>query len=194
MSDQQLDKDFWNSRYIENKTGWDLGVVSPPIKDYIDQITNKSIRILIPGAGNAHELSYLLENGFENATIIDIAPKLIEHLHQKHESHHAQIIQGNFFDHEGEYDLILEQTFFCAIDPSMRESYVKKMKSLLSKDGRLCGVLFDREFTGGPPFGGSSEEYQKLFEKYFNIITLQKCENSHIARKGNEVWIEMKPL
>ena len=50
-----LDSNSWNQRYISKNTGWDIGFVSTPIKDYIDQINNKNIRILIPGCGNAHE-------------------------------------------------------------------------------------------------------------------------------------------
>jgi len=191
MTENRLDQDFWNNRYVNNQTGWDLGTVSPPIKHYIDQIKDKSLRILIPGAGNAYELSYLIDKGFENVTIIDIAPKLIDRLNEKHKDDQAQIIHGDFFVHDGKYDLIIEQTFFCAIDPSLRKEYAKKMRSLLSNKGKLCGVLFDREFQGGPPFGGSSKEYQELFEKDFKITTLQKCDKSHPARAGKEVWVEL---
>ncbi len=191
MAEKRLDQDFWNERYVNNQTGWDLGTVSPPIKHYIDRTTDKNLRILIPGAGNAHELSYLMEKGFNDVTIIDIAPRLIDRLNEKHKDDQSKIIHGDFFHHDGEYDLIIEQTFFCAIDPSLRTEYAKKMKTLLSNKGMLCGVLFNRDFTGGPPFGGSSEEYQELFEKHFAVATLQKCENSHPARAGNEVWIEL---
>jgi methyl halide transferase len=54
-----LDKDFWNNKYIENNTGWDLENVSPPIAAYFDQVENKALKILIPGAGNSHEAEYL---------------------------------------------------------------------------------------------------------------------------------------
>ena len=84
MSEQRLDKEFWNNKYINDQTGWDLGEVSPPIKSYIDQLANKGQRVLIPGAGNAYELEYLLRKGFTNVTIVDIAPKLIERLKGKH--------------------------------------------------------------------------------------------------------------
>ena len=35
-----LDSNSWNQRYISKNTGWDIGFVSTPIKDYIDQINN----------------------------------------------------------------------------------------------------------------------------------------------------------
>ncbi len=191
MKEELLDKDFWNNRYVNNQTGWDLGEVSPPLKAFIDQINDKDKRILIPGAGNAYELAYLMDQGFRNVTIIDIAPKLIKRLRQKHQESKAKIIEGDFFKHSGEYDLILEQTFFCAIHPSQRKRYVQKMHSLLSTGGKLCGVLFNRDFEGGPPFGGSAEEYQSLFSAYFEVVRLEQCYNSHPARVNNEVWVEM---
>ena len=41
-----LNKDFWNNRYIESKTGWDVGVITSPVKKYFDQLNDKTIKIL----------------------------------------------------------------------------------------------------------------------------------------------------
>lgn len=62
----QLDADFWNERYSSQQTGWDIGSPSTPLKEYIDQLTDKDIRILIPGCGNAYEAEYLHQQGFSN--------------------------------------------------------------------------------------------------------------------------------
>lgn len=191
MSTTQLDKAFWNNRYINEQTGWDLGEVSPPIKSYINKITNKEQRILIPGAGNAYELEYLLSKGFKNVTVIDIAPQLIEKLKKKYQNESARIIEGDFFKLDEEYELVFEQTFFCALDPIVRPKYIEKMSSILTSGGKLCGVLFNRQFEGGPPFGGSKEEYESLFNSLFHIQKLEPCYNSHSARQGNELWLEM---
>jgi len=190
---ESLDQEFWNSKYKNNLTGWDLGVVSPPIKEYIDQIENKDLRILIPGAGNAYEAKYLTKKGFTNITIIDIAPRLIQKLKEEFSgSSSVHLIEGDFFEHKGEYDLIIEQTFFCALHPSLRPKYVQKMKSLLSDQGKLCGLLFDREFDGGPPFEGNKKEYMELMKSELKIETMAPCYNSHPARKDTELWINLK--
>lgn len=190
---ESLDQEFWNSKYENNLTGWDLGMVSPPIKEYIDQIEDKHLRILIPGAGNAYEADYLIKNGFTDVTVIDIAPRLIQKLKEEYKDNsNIRLIHGDFFEHEGAYDLIIEQTFFCAIHPSLRPKYVEKMKSLLSKDGKLCGLLFNREFVGGPPFQGNKEEYMNLMEGNLKIETMEKCYNSHSARADTELWINLK--
>ncbi|HEY1061124.1 MAG TPA: methyltransferase domain-containing protein [Daejeonella sp.] len=186
-----LDKNFWNERYRSNQTGWDLGQVSPPLKAYIDQLTDKNLRILIPGCGNSYEAEYLLEKGFTNITIIDIAPELVKRLKSKFRSNqNIKIILGDFFTHEAKYDLILEQTFFCALDPKLRKNYVEAMKGLLVKGGKLAGVLFNKEFeTQGPPFGGTDTEYLELFRDAFGFRIFEPCYNSFSKRADSELFV-----
>lgn len=190
-----LDADFWNSRYLTGQTGWDLGAPSPPLVQFIDQLPRKDLAILIPGCGNAHEAAYLLQQGFTNITVVDLAPALTAALEKQLAAYSGKtlrIITGNFFDLKGQYDLVLEQTFFCALDPALRKDYVRQMHALLKPGGRLAGVLFDRNFEGGPPFGGSAAEYRILFEKDFFLHTLAPCYNSIPPRAGSEVFIHFE--
>jgi 2-polyprenyl-3-methyl-5-hydroxy-6-metoxy-1,4-benzoquinol methylase len=189
-----LGQSYWDKQYESNSTGWDLGEVSPPIKAYIDQLTNKNLSILIPGCGNTHEADYLLQQNFTNVTVIDIAPTLVEKLKIKYASNpNIHIILGDFFAHQGQYDLIIEQTFFCALNPSLRESYVKKMNELLAPKGKLMGVLFDRTFEiDGPPFGGNQEEYKKLFQANFDFIHFITCYNSYHKRANTELFVLLR--
>ena len=187
-------KHFWNQRYLSEDTGWDLGEVSPPIKSYIDQLSDKNIRILIPGCGNAHEAEYLLKSGFTAITLLDIAPSLVQNLHDKFKGNpNIKIVPGDFFQHQNKYDLILEQTFFCALNPALRSDYINKMHDLLSLKGKLAGLLFASDFEkAGPPFGGNSEDYQKLFSPKFELKTFENCHNSFVKRQGNELFIILK--
>ncbi len=186
-----LDGNFWDERYKSNETGWDLGQVSPPLKSYIDQLYDKNLRILIPGCGNSYEADYLLEQGFNNITIIDIAPELVERLNSKFQSNKSvKIILGDFFTHKAEYDLILEQTFFCALHPKLRKNYVEAMKGLLVKGGKLAGVFFNKEFEmQGPPFGGTHTEYLTLFRDAFSFRTFEPCYNSFSKRADSEIFV-----
>ncbi len=61
---EELNQAYWNQRYEKGNTGWNIGTISTPLKHYFDQISNKSINILIPGGGNGHEAEYLLSLGF----------------------------------------------------------------------------------------------------------------------------------
>ena len=76
----ELNKKNWNSRYDTKETGWDIGFVSPPLKEYIDQITDLNIKILIPGCGNAYEAEYLFNKGFKNVFIVDYSQIAISNL------------------------------------------------------------------------------------------------------------------
>ncbi len=184
-----LSKDYWNNRYETQETGWDLKTISPPLKAYIDQLSNKNLRILIPGCGSGHEAEYLLKQGFQNVTVIDIAPLAVDKMKSYlSDYHNIKIICADFFTHTGEYDLILEQTFFCALNPDLRTKYVQKMSELLSKNGKLVGLLFGVQFPKNPPFGGSREEYLELFLNDFQINILEPCHNSIKSREGNELF------
>ena len=190
---KNLDQNYWDMQYIDNNTGWDLGKVSPPIKEYIGTLKDKNISILIPGCGNSYEAEHLLNEGFTNITVIDIAPTLIENLQKKFKNNpNIQIILGDFFEHQADYELIIEQTFFCALPPTMREQYVSKMHQLLSDKGKLIGLLFNKTFESGPPFGGSQSEYEQLFEPHFEFLQMDLCQNSIKPRANCELFIEFQ--
>jgi SAM-dependent methyltransferase len=193
-----LNDQYWSQRYENQQTRWDIGEVAPSLKAYFDQLTNKNSRILIPGCGNAHEAEYLLQQGFTNITLIDISATLVKLLQKKLqfyiEKGNIRVIHQDFFEHSEIYDLIIEQTFFCAIDPSLRTIYAKKMSELLSPKGKLVGLLFDCNFEGGPPFGGSKAEYITYFEPYFTLKIFESCYNSIPPRAGNELFICLESL
>ncbi|MGL2986154.1 methyltransferase domain-containing protein [Flavobacterium sp. RSSA_27] len=187
--EKPLDATYWDSQYQSKTIGWDLGTISKPIKEYIDQLEDIAIAILIPGCGNSYEAEYLLEKGFTNITVIDIAPTLVEKLKEKFKNTAAiQIIQGDFFEHKGSYDLILEQTFFCALPPQMRQKYVWKMHQLLTENGKIAGLLFNRSFEVSPPFGGSTTEYEQLFKTAFHFKIFENCSNSVSPRAQSELF------
>jgi SAM-dependent methyltransferase len=191
--DLPLDQTYWDNQYQAQKTGWDLGQVSPPIEKYIDTIDNKNAKILIPGCGNTYEADYLLQQGFTNITVIDIAPTLVKNLKLKFSNNsNITILLGDFFEHQGNYDFIIEQTFFCALPPTMRQKYVWKMHQLLANKGKLVGLLFNREFEVSPPFGGSLNEYKQLFKSTFQMLKIATAKNSISARLNSELFIEFE--
>lgn len=73
-----MEKEFWEQRWIDQQTGWDIGYASPAIVDYFNNIENNDIKILIPGCGNAYEAEAIYQMGFHNVWIIDIAEQAIE--------------------------------------------------------------------------------------------------------------------
>lgn len=186
-----MNKAFWESKYFNEEANWNIGKISSPLQAYIDQLTDKNMRILIPGMGHGHELMYLQQQGFTNLTGLDFTDVAIKESYDDTFSSlpSIKICLGDFFQHEGEYDLILEQTFFCSLPKELRQQYVDKMADLLADNGKLVGLLFNHEFENNfPPFGGSLAEYKKLFESKLEFTTLETAHNSIKPRANRELF------
>jgi hypothetical protein len=184
---------YWEQRYKEGSSRWDLGKISPPLKAYFDKLQDKTQKILIPGGGNSYEAEYLHRLGFENVSVVDLAPSPLQNLAKRCPDFPSDhLIQGNFFDISGTFDRIIEQTFFCALNPALREKYAEKTHSLLSTKGKLVGLLFDAPlYTDHPPFGGSKKEYEDLFRHNFEIESMEAATNSVESRQGRELFFTL---
>lgn len=191
MNADFLSSQYWNNRYLNHEFGWDVGKATDAFTKYADSILDKSKSILIPGCGNGYEAQMLLEKGFQNITVIDFAAIPINKMKLQFENNtRISIIEDDFFNHKLKYDFIFEQTFFCAIEPNLRKQYVAQTAHLLNDNGKLVGLLFDKNFENSPPFGGSKAEYQMLFEVHFTFLHFENCYNSIPARAGTELFIE----
>ncbi len=188
-----LNARYWEQRYKDGYTGWDIGYASTPLVSIIDSLHSRETRILIPGAGNSYEAEYAYNQGFKNVVVLDFAATALENIKKRiPEFPDGQLIEQDFFRHTGEYDVILEQTFFCALNPDLREAYAQQMVSLLAKGGCVRGVLFDATLNSDhPPFGGNTNEYRNIFNKYFDTVSIEPCPNSIPARQGSEVIINL---
>lgn len=192
----QFIEGYWNHKYLSGETGWDLGEVSPPLKAYFDQLEDKELKILIPGGGNSHEAEYLHNRGFKNVYVCDIATVPLRNLRDRVPGFPTdKLLHSNFFDLEDDFDLVVEQTFFCAINPEERTSYIQQIRKLLKPGGKLVGLLFNVPLNEDrPPFGGSREEYKELFGSQFEIDIMETAYNSIAPRAGNELFIKLFPL
>lgn len=195
MNDK-LNAAYWSEHYQSNHIPWDIGYASPPLIHFLEKVQDKNSRILIPGAGRAHEAIYLHKNGFTNVFVCDWAKEAFEYLDEQcpdFPEEHKLI--GDFFQLDIKVDFIIEQTFFCAINPELRSAYAKKVADLLVDGGILAGVLFSQPFEmQGPPYGGTKEEYKTYFEPYFEILSMENSEQSIKPRYGSELFIELKRL
>lgn len=180
---------YWDDRYKNHNLGWDVGFSTPALIKYCLHSVKFSDKILIPGCGTSYEGNELYQHGFENLYLLDIAQEAIK----RAKDHHPDVpmkhfIHEDFFEHEGQYDYVLEHIFFCALNPEQREAYVDKVVELLKPHGKLAGVLFDRTFDTHPPYGGSKKEYLQFFEKKMNVIKMEQCTDSIPQRQGTELF------
>ncbi|RAU83022.1 methyltransferase domain-containing protein [Pontibacter arcticus] len=188
---QEFNAAYWEQRYQTNQTGWDTGSITTPLKTYFDQLTDKNLRLLIPGCGNGYEAEFLSRNGFTQVYLADSAPAPLANFKKRVPGFpEEQLLLQDFFTLDGTYDLIVEQTFFCALPPELRPAYARKCAELLPAGGKLMGLLFDTTFEKeGPPFGGNREEYRLYFAPYFDFLVYETATNSIAPRQDKELFI-----
>jgi len=193
-----FDAAYWRERYATGRDTWDAHVATPPLRAYFDQLdVHQQPRILIPGAGRAYEAEYLHRLGFREVYVADLAPEPLQALAARVPDFQADhLLLADFFalPNAAPYDLIVEQTFFCALDPALRPAYARQCAELLRPGGTLMGVLFDVDFgpVKEPPFGGSKEEYREYFAPYFEFRHFETATNSLKPRQGRELFICLK--
>ena len=191
--ERPLDAQYWDAQWKSSTIGWDLGMPAPPLVSLINSLENKDAKILIPGCGSAYEAEYLISKGFTDVTLIDISETASCKLKEKFlKNPQIEVVCDDFFKLEDKFDVIIEQTFFCALPPTMRQRYVWKMHNLLNENGILAGLLFNRTFEVGPPFGGSREEYEKLFFGAFEFVDIETAANSVEPRAKTELFFKFK--
>ena len=95
----KMEKEFWDKKWENQQTGWDIGYTSTPIKAYFDLLSNKGLKILIPGCGNAYEAEYLFKKGFRNVHVIDISKHAIGSFKERYPDFpEEQLTCGDFFE------------------------------------------------------------------------------------------------
>ena len=91
-----------------------------------------------------------------------------------------------------DFDVVLEYTCFCAIDPTRRKDYIEMVSHILKPEGELVGLLFpiDKDpKDDGPPFGVDLNATILLFSRYMNLIKKEIPKLSIERRKGREIFI-----
>lgn len=192
---------YWENRYIEGTTGWDLGQAAPPFVSLLDSVAApKPGKIAVLGAGSGYDALLFAQRGFEvigfdfapSAITQSVALRAIASATEIAQNNgiSAQFLQRNIFDLPTEFphyfDYVLEHTCFCAIDPGDRTSYVQLVKSLLKPNGELIALFWAHNQPGGPPFGTTTAEIRQYFEPDFTINSLTLANNSVPQRQGQE--------
>ena len=193
MDEKDYKCEDWQRHYEENDLGWDLGQVAPPFVKLWQEEKLPLGKVLVPGCGRGHEVVFLAENGFD-VTAIDFSSGAVTYLKNalKKRNLEGRILHQDFFSldesHEGVYDLVLEQTFFCAISPKQRRDYVLNVSRILKPGGILVGLFYHTDEQGEPPYNTTREDIEMHFSKKFEIQELDKTSLSAEQRKDKE-WL-----
>lgn len=198
MSENVSEKDGyeledWRKHYDSGDCPWDLNDVAPPWRVLWEEKKLVPGKAIVPGCGRGHEVVFLAEKGFD-VTGVDFAEGAVQNCRDalSQRGLPGNIARENFFalgrEHHGVYDLLLEQTFFCAIHPSDRNRYVETAARTLKPGGLLAGLFYETGGEGGPPFNTTRSDVIDHFSAEFEIESLAKTPHSHEQRKGKE-WL-----
>ena len=167
---------FWEQRYEKGEIGWDLGAETPVFTAISEKL--KLGKVCILGCGNGYDAISFSKKGF-SVTAVDFAKTPINNLQIAARSLSLSIetIKKDIFDlipdYSSQFDYIIEQTCFCAIDPRKRQQYSNLVHDLLKVGGKLIGLWMplDKDIIdGGPPFGVKENEIKKLFSTKWKIL------------------------
>eukprot|EP00588_Corethron_pennatum_P003261 CAMPEP_0194284580 /NCGR_PEP_ID=MMETSP0169-20130528/27917_1 /TAXON_ID=218684 /ORGANISM="Corethron pennatum, Strain L29A3" /LENGTH=224 /DNA_ID=CAMNT_0039030421 /DNA_START=152 /DNA_END=823 /DNA_ORIENTATION=+ len=128
---------------------------------------------LVPGCGRAYDALALAEHGYADVVALDISLAACHAAREEMKevsssaAERVEIRCADFFalDEERKFDTIWDCTFLCALDPSAREEWARRMASLLAPGGELLTAVFpigDRD--GGPPYAMSVSLVRSLLE------------------------------
>ena len=183
----------WQLHYDEDDLASDLGQDAPPFVDFLESNAIFPCKTLVPGCGRGHEVIFLAENGFD-VTALDYSIGAVNHLNSVilERKLNIKVLNLDFFEldstHDCLYDLLIEQTFFCAISPSQRPLYVETVARILKKGGMIAGLFYHTGQEGGPPFNTTRQDIIKYFSASFEIRELSQAKNSAEKRKDKE-WL-----
>lgn len=176
------DSNFWEQRYKEGTSHWDIGKPAPAFKKYFEPNTLPTQSfIAVLGCGKGHDAFFIAQNNKEcEVYAFDFSESAINYCNEVKEKLKIENIyfhQVDIFTLLKEekwasyFDYVIEHTCFCAIDPERRNEYIGLIKYLLKPDGKLAGLFFMRpKEIKGPPFGSTPDEIKEYFKKDFNEI------------------------
>jgi len=196
----------WDQHYRDQFTPWDKGAPAPPLVDWLAAHPGKMTgRILVPGCGLGHD-ARAIAGAHPDAEVVglDLSETAVRLAREIPAVNAERYKEGDLFDlPEGmleAFDWVWEHTCFCAIDPAMRDDYVRAVWTALRPGGQLLGVFFldpyddEHQPGGGPPHGSSMAELEGRFMESgrFEIVVATVPSSAYGGREGREMLVRMR--
>ncbi len=191
---------FWDEKYLNDEANWDLKSPTPAWKDLIS--SGKLIhpcKLLVVGSGKGYDAIFSAKSGYEVAAL-DFSPTAISISKDLAKKENAEILflQNDIFklnEYSEKFEAVFDYVTFCAISPTRRNEYIKKIYELLKWDGKFIILLFPiDERKGGPPFSININEFIKETSKHFKLEYFSRNINSIKPRRGKEVLFIFKKV
>jgi methyl halide transferase len=197
--------EFWDDAYRSKRDGWDMGTPTPVFvhilerfgadfrsiggPDYRNSVPPPSAAL--PCSGRGYDALIFSQHGFD-VTAIDFSSEAMDYLLPHGETNpRLRLLQADLFTlgetHAGQFDLVVEYTCVCAIDPMRRAELVDTTHRMLAPGGHALMLLFPVDGRpGGPPFAIDVDEWKALMSSHFDLTFEVTPENSVKPRRGRE--------
>ncbi len=191
---ERLDAAAWDARWAGGDTPWDMGGPAPPLVGALARgLVAPPGRALAVGCGAGHDARHVAAAGFD-VTAIDIAPQALERARALTPPGTPRIafVLADLFALPPElrdFDVVIEHTCFCAIDPGLRDAWVDAVADALRPGGLLLGLFFVFESETGPPFGATEEELRTRLGRRFEVLEGARPPDSHPARAARDFLV-----
>jgi SAM-dependent methyltransferase len=184
---------YWTQIYQTENPGWELNQAAPALVEFVPKLKLPKSRVLVLGCGSGNDAALFAQAG-HIVTAIDISEEAIQRAKTKYENlKNIKWIQADVFHLDSTYnqafDIVVEHTCYCAIDPSRRNELIKIWNRVLVHGGFLMGIFFVMERRNGPPFGGTEWELRERLKKYFQFSYWNRYRNSIQNRNGKELFV-----
>lgn len=161
--------------------------IGSPVKN---RATGQRARALVPGCGRGYDVLSLASLGYDtygvdgSESAIEAAQRLRAEsgntdtyrvVDEQAGRGKVDLIVGDFFKDDfladtqgGNFDIIFDYTFLCALPRELRPAWARRMSDLLAPSGRLICLewpLHKPPKNGGPPHGLSADLYTELLRR-----------------------------
>lgn len=203
---------YWDEAYRADRDGWDMGTPTPVFVDLVERMgqdfrplggadfsaLGRPPRVLVPCSGRGYDALLLAERGWD-VTAVDFSAEPLRWLHAERTKRgiEMQVLQADMFplgkEYPAHFDLLLEYTCVCAIEPARRTEFLRFAAETLRPGGILLALLFPVDGRpGGPPFSIDHEEFKRDAEEYFLLKYEVTPDTSVSPRLGKERLIVLE--
>jgi cyclopropane fatty-acyl-phospholipid synthase-like methyltransferase len=207
-------REYWQGRFEVGDTPWELGRPSEVLLEACEELdamgaSLEGARVLSPGCGRGADALELVARGAK-VVGVEWSDAVAQDLLSRYRAADIrgggslEVRSGDFFTLDPEpLDIVCEHTFLCALDPSRRQEYARRIAAWLKPGGYLCGNFFivsdaeARRLPGlsltkegaGPPFGITKDDLLELLSEPFSPLVLRPAQKAAINRKPDLEWV-----
>jgi len=149
--------------------------------------SGKVVRLLVPLCGKSHDMAYFSQHqGVTEVVGVDGIKKALQEFadehpgldikedapvgsYEKFKGSNIMLLRGDFFELTeketgGKCTAVFDRGSLVAIEPNMREAYLRVMERILAPGGKILLVTVEHDEGKGPPFSITEEDVRRLYE------------------------------